>query len=543
MPFLSSFHRRERMILLPLLLAGIQQIHFEHTLAKGVDQKQKSEKTIVVSQESKLRPWRKVEEGPTYLLITADPFATKLVYNYSDISISTMRTLEKLIQATVLEIKRNPSKAGKDAKWNEAITQLNKIVSNSDPKKFRDSIKLIREFALKPSWPTPPKGLSKMRKETTDAWKHFADLIESLWGSLESGDEGWFLALSRVNNANHRAPKGRPVVQGEKRALLPRIGDALYFDRRMNPLPKWGGLEPFGKNGCVHSPKVLKRVLKELAGHIIASEPSFEVQQRASRYSLWNLLLMELDDPELNLIKERLGGLGAEKWIIKKMLEARIQSVLGQTVIMRDVARRSLVFGHLAGAIRTPFNIYCLLLISGKVEKALSDAVDSLKHSVEMGKRVVSAMKKIKGARLELDDLAFEWDLLDGALLSFKEYLRKIQKIRKLDRGDPWKPVNKGSSIPPSIESIALFSFDPMRPDVLSDLGGRATNDAVSPAIPRKSWLWSLFKVDALPHDLRIKLTHNGHHVFWRTGIPKVAVKGSDGKFADVLGLWGWGLK
>ena len=529
------------MLFFTIMLTIIQQGKIPKVCAQGREKKTKSEASVVVSKESYRKPWKKNILKPTYILITSDPLAMKLVLSYRDASRLAMRTLAKLVKATVSDINRKSDSFGTDVKFNKAIAKIQKIISESDPRKFSDKVKSLRVFSQQPWWRKSPKELSYLTMETARGWKAFALLMESLWGSLSSGDEGWFLSFSRKKiGSKKRIPK--EIDEGVRRALLPRIGDALYFFHPENPLPKWGWLEAFGKNGCIHSPKVLKSALIELSRHIIKSEPDFESQQSASRYSLWRLFLKELSDPEFRFIKGKLGGFASDQRVMEKMMEARIQSVLGLSVIMRDVARNSLIIGRLRGATRTPTKIYCLLMMSKGVEGALASATESLKHSTKMGKMVVDALKNIKGVRWELDGLLLGWDELDERLINFKGYLDAIQKIRGLSKRNQWKAVLQHEVIWDSVESVSSLRFLSSRPDIISILSGKDAN-GVSDIVPKNSWLKTFFKVEPWPHKLTIKFLHNGQRVFAKTGVPFVQVKDANGKFKEIFKIWGWKIE
>ncbi|HHI80406.1 MAG TPA: hypothetical protein ENK02_10545, partial [Planctomycetes bacterium] len=487
------------MFLLPIILTVTQQSQFSNTVTQGREKKTKIfETAVIVSKESHCQPWKKNVLKPTYNLITADPLVMKLVLSYRDASRLAMRTLAKLVKATALDIKRKSGSFDKDSKFYKAITRLQTVVSESDPRKISDTMKALRVFAQQPWWRKPPKELSYLTNETSNAWKEFSVLMESLWGSLYSGDEGWFLSYSQEKKVSNKRLL-KETDEGVRRALLPRIGDALYFYSPGNPLPKWGNLEAFGKNGCVNSPKLLKSALIELSRHIIKGEPDFESQQSVSRYSLWRLFLKELSDPEFQFIKEKMGCFASDQRVMEKMMEARIQSVLGLSVIMRDVARNSLIIGRLRGATRTPSKIYCLLMMSKDVEEALASATESLKHSTKMGKGVVDALKKIKWVRWELDGLLSGWDELDERLINFKGYLDAIQKIRGIAKENQWKAVNKRGLLWDLVESVSSLDFIPSRPNIISNLAGRDAR-GVSELVPKNSWLRTFFKVEPWPH-------------------------------------------
>ena len=526
------------MFLLLLILSLIPQRKGLEHFEQGREKETKHELAFVVSKVSDHKPWKKNVVKPTYYLITVDPLAMKLALSYRDASRLAMRTLIELLNATVQDLKRKSDSFKKNSKWDEGIFRLQKIVSDSDPKKFSESIQALREFALQPWWRKPPNELFNLTNETVDAWVDFGLLMESLWGSLESGDEGWFLRYSRKKKGGKKRI-AKETRKGITRALLPRIGDALYFFYPVNPLPKWGKLAAFGKNGCIHSPKLLKTALTELARHIIQCEPDFDLQQSSSRYLLWNLFLKELGEPEFNFIQERLRAFASDPRAMEKMTEARIQSVLGLTVIMREVARNSLIIGRSAGAAQTQSKIYCLLMISKEVEEALADAMKSLKHSVKIGKRVVGALKRIRGVSWKMKKLLSGWDELDERLSRFKGYLDAIKTIRSITPGKEWKAVNKRGSLWDLVESVSSLDFIPFRPDITSNLAGRDAN-GVSELVPKNSWLRTFFKVEPWPHKLTIKFIHNGHQAFAKTGVPFVQIKDLDGKYIEIFKIWGW---
>ncbi|GEM_PF-6172565 len=532
------------MFLQAILITAIQALNPNHAISQGQGDKSFHDE-VYLEKKVISKPWGKNEDGPTYLLITADPLALKLILHYSDATILTMQTLAKLIEATVLDLRRFPGDKDEEISFQNTISELRRIVagfeyghSPEEIEKTKDAIKRIRMYSVEPTWVIPPKGLEKIRGETRNAWKHFSMLIESMWGSLLNGDQGWFVAQA-LDDDLFRSAKGGGIFRGRKRALLPRIGDALHFYCPENPLPEWGGRPAFGRNGVLVSPRVLMRNLQELSRHILESELGIQMKHNASRFSLWDLLLKMLDDPEVNYIRRRLRKFILSKLAIDKVLGARIQSVLGLAVIMRYAASYSLVIGRVTGKIKTPYALYYLLLISREVEESFVDAVESLKQSIKLGRKVVSVLKRVGGPRFELEELSEDWRNMDSSVASFEGYIRLIGEMRKHNREGQWSRVKDGSKLWNCIDSLSLFSFL-HRSGFNSSLAIDRIGGCADCVIPRGSWLRAHYRVDSIPHSFTVRFLHNGKPAYGRSAVPLVELKTSGGDHKTLWEIWEW---